>query len=137
VDRKDLQELSRVRLKEATALLKAGLFDGAYYLAGYAVECAIKACIAKGTKRYEFPDKKKADSSYTHSFRELIRVAGLEKALREQADKDPDFQRNWEDVLNWSERSRYQRHPAESAQELVGAIGDRRHGVISWLKLHW
>ena len=49
VDRKDLQELSKVRLKEATALLKLGLFDGAYYLAGYAVECALKACIAKGT----------------------------------------------------------------------------------------
>jgi HEPN domain-containing protein len=49
VDRQDLQELSRVRLKEATALLKLGLFDGAYYLAGYAVECALKACIAKAT----------------------------------------------------------------------------------------
>jgi len=57
LDRKDLQELSRVRLKEATALMQAGFFDGAYYLAGYAVECAIKACIAKGTRRYEFPDK--------------------------------------------------------------------------------
>jgi hypothetical protein len=40
VDRKGLQELSKVRLKEATALLELGLFDGAYYLAGYAVECA-------------------------------------------------------------------------------------------------
>jgi hypothetical protein len=38
MDRKDLQELSRVRLKEATALLQPGLFDGAYHLAGYAVE---------------------------------------------------------------------------------------------------
>jgi hypothetical protein len=30
----DLQELSRVRLKEATALLKLGHFDGAYYPGG-------------------------------------------------------------------------------------------------------
>lgn len=59
MDRKDLQELSKVRLKEATALLKLGLFDGAYYLAGYAVECALKACIAKGTQRGEFPDRKR------------------------------------------------------------------------------
>ena len=51
VDRKDLQELSKVRLREATALLNLGLFDGAYYLAGYSVECALKACIAKGTRR--------------------------------------------------------------------------------------
>ena len=55
MDRKDFQELSRVRLKEATALLRLGLFDGAYYLAGYSVECALKACIAKGTQRFEFP----------------------------------------------------------------------------------
>jgi hypothetical protein len=27
-------------MKEARALLKLGLYDGAYYLAGYAVECA-------------------------------------------------------------------------------------------------
>jgi hypothetical protein len=47
VHRKDLQELSKVRLKEATALLKLELFDGAFYLAGYAVECALKACVAK------------------------------------------------------------------------------------------
>jgi hypothetical protein len=40
MDRKDLRALSRVRLSEASALLKAGLPDGAYYLAGYAVECA-------------------------------------------------------------------------------------------------
>jgi len=59
MDRRALQELSRVRLKEARALAAVGLFDGSYYLAGYAVECALKACIAKGTRRFEFPDKKK------------------------------------------------------------------------------
>jgi HEPN domain-containing protein len=32
-------------------LLEAGLYAGAYYLAGYAVECALKACIAKKTAR--------------------------------------------------------------------------------------
>jgi HEPN domain-containing protein len=57
MDRKDLRALSRVRLSEARALFKAGLPDGAYYLAGYAVECALKACIAKETQRYEFPEK--------------------------------------------------------------------------------
>jgi HEPN domain-containing protein len=60
VDRKGLQELSNVRLKEAKALLKVGMADGAYYLAGYAVECALKACIAKETRRYDFPDKRES-----------------------------------------------------------------------------
>jgi len=51
VDRKQLQDLSRVRLKEASALLDLGLADGAFYLAGYAVECALKACNAKERAR--------------------------------------------------------------------------------------
>jgi hypothetical protein len=104
-----------------------------YYLAGYAVECAIKACIAKATQRCEFPDKKKVESSYSHNFRGLIKVAGLEEARLEQLGKDPEFQRNWEVVQTWSGQSRYRRHRPESAQALLGAVGDRRHGVISWI----
>jgi HEPN domain-containing protein len=137
VDRKGLQELSKVRLKEASALLKLGLFDGAYYLAGYAVECALKACIAKGTRRGEFPDKSRVDSSYSHDLLKLIKVAGLDEARLELAGKDPDFRTNWDVVQLWSEQSRYQRHRPESAQTLLGAVGDRRHGVITWIKLQW
>jgi HEPN domain-containing protein len=137
VDRKDLQALSRVRLKEATALLDLGLFDGAYYLAGYAVECALKACIAKGTQRGEFPDKKKVESSHSHRLGELVKVAGLDESRLERAGQDPDFRTNWEVVEAWSEQSRYRRHRPESAQMLLGAVGDRRHGVISWIKLQW
>ncbi|MGA3095931.1 MAG: HEPN domain-containing protein [Bryobacteraceae bacterium] len=137
VDRKDLQELSKVRLKEATVLLEQGLFDGAYYLAGYAVECALKACIAKGTQRGEFPDRKKVESSHSHNLAELVRVAGLDEARLEHAGEDPDFRNNWDVVRSWSEQSRYRRHRPESAQMLLEAVGDRRHGVISWIKLQW
>jgi HEPN domain-containing protein len=43
----DLQRLSRLRIRDAKILLKNGAHESAYYLAGYAVECALKACIAK------------------------------------------------------------------------------------------
>jgi HEPN domain-containing protein len=137
MDRKDLQELSKVRLKDATALFEAGLSDGAYYLAGYAVECALKACIAKGTQRFEFPDKKRVDSSHSHNVRELIRIAGLDEALVGRAGNDPAFRKNWDSVQAWSEQSRYRRNSPESAQILLAAITDRRHGVISWIKQQW
>lgn len=137
VDRKDLQELSKVRLTEATALLKLGLFDGAYYLAGYAVECALKACIAKATQRYEFPDRTRVQDSHSHKLVDLIKVAGLDEARVEQAGKDSDFRRNWDVIRAWSEQSRYRRNSPESAQTLLAAVGDRRHGVISWIKLQW
>jgi HEPN domain-containing protein len=51
VKRKDLQFLARARIAEAKALLGSGNPHGAYYLAGYAVEFALKACIARGTHR--------------------------------------------------------------------------------------
>ena len=137
MDRKDLQNLSRVRLKEAKALLDLELFDGAYYLAGYAVECAIKACIAKATKRWEFPEKKRVDLSHTHNLKELLKVAGLFDETSTRANNDPDFDKNWETVKTWSEQSRYRRNRAESAREILNAVTDKHHGVIAWLKLHW
>lgn len=72
MDRKELQDLSKIRLSEAKTLLQAHLFDSAFYLTGYAVECALKACIAKGTRRFEFPDKKKVESSHSHNLLQLI-----------------------------------------------------------------
>jgi HEPN domain-containing protein len=137
VDRKELQDLSRIRLKEARALLQAGLYDGAYYLAGYAVECALKACIAKRTRRSEFPDRGTVNASHTHNLQELVRVAGLEGALRNQASLDPKFEKSWDATKAWSEQSRYRRNRRESAEVLLEAVGDNRHGVIAWSKLHW
>ena len=118
-------------------MLKAGLPDGAYYLAGYAVECGLKACIAKETQRYEFPEKKRVDASYTHSLKELVRVADLKGGLRELADADPVFQQYWDVVELWSEQSRYGRSSLESAQSLIEAVGDRNHGVMKWVKRYW
>ncbi|MGP8244963.1 MAG: hypothetical protein ACLQVN_10650 [Bryobacteraceae bacterium] len=73
VNRKDLQLLARTRLAEAKALSGTGFPDGAYYLAGYAVECALKACIARGTRRHDFPDKGSVDASYTHKLKDLVK----------------------------------------------------------------
>jgi HEPN domain-containing protein len=91
VNRNDLQFLASTRLAEAKILLGAGRSDGAYYLAGYAVECTLKACIARGTQRHEFPDKKTVDASHTHNLRDLIKVANLEFERLEEAKRDPLF----------------------------------------------
>jgi HEPN domain-containing protein len=137
VDRKDLQALSRVRAKEAKALLDAGLHDGAFYLAGYAVECALKACIAKKTARHEFPDKDRVNKSYTHSLVELVRLAELREMLDARIKTDPAFRENWGVVVSWSEDSRYLRNTAEKAQDLVNAVGNPKSGILAWLRHYW
>jgi HEPN domain-containing protein len=136
VNRGDLQALARIRLREAKALLSAGCPDGAYYLAGYAVECALKACIAKRTKRYDFPDKGLAVSSYTHNLRELVRVAEIDRELKE-ALKNEDFRDNWEKVAKWTEESRYRRHGKESAMDLISAVDSTTNGVMQWVRRYW
>ncbi|HLF84399.1 MAG TPA: HEPN domain-containing protein [Blastocatellia bacterium] len=63
MNRNDLKLLAVTRLREAKVLLANGEYSGAYYLAGYVVECALKACIAKRTKRHDFPDRKIANKA--------------------------------------------------------------------------
>lgn len=125
MNRRDFQELSQIRLKEAKVLLEQGLWDGAYYLAGYAVECALKACIAKGTQRYEFPDRKRVELSHSHDLSQLLRTAVLEDALLGHCRLDLGFKKNWDTARLWSEQSLYRRHASESARELIAAIDDK------------
>ncbi len=115
MNRADLQALARVRLREAKALLAAGFPDGAYYLAGYSLECAVKACIAKKTKRFDFPDKTRVHASHTHSLKDLVKLAELETDRLEVVNGNPAFGDSWELVLNWRETSRYHRHQADAA----------------------
>lgn len=129
--------LARTRLAEAKSLLQAGFPDGAYYLAGYSVECALKACIARTTRRYDFPEKKSVDASHTHNLKDLTKLANLELARLERATKDPVFRNNWDVVQQWSEHSRYRRHAPEIALALAEAISDREHGVMAWIERHW
>ena len=117
MNRGELKSLADLRLKEARALINKRLYDGAYYLTGYAVECGLKACIAKKTKRYDFPDKRIVNDSYTHDLNLLIKVSGLQVELEVEI--------------------RYVRHEARAAQSLYAAVTDSRHGVLRWLKRHW
>jgi len=41
VDRKKLQNLAKLRLQDAKALLGRRRWSGAYYLCGYVIECAL------------------------------------------------------------------------------------------------
>jgi HEPN domain-containing protein len=79
MNRIDFQEIAELRLQESRALLVAGLPEGAYYLAGYAVECALKSCIAKKTREHDFPEKKLVNDSHTHDIGKLLQLAELKE----------------------------------------------------------
>lgn len=136
--RADLHHLSRLRLREARTLLQGGFAAGAYYLAGYAVECAVKACIARRTVRFEFANRDRVNASYTHDLRKLVQVAGLQADLDAWIQANETFGDNWGLVKDWTEQSRYHHSTTLArARDLYRAIAGQPDGVMRWLRLHW
>jgi len=138
MNRVEFQQLAEVRVREAEALLTAGLRDGAYYLAGYAVECALKACIAKLTKAEDFPPKPEiVRDCYTHDINKLVNLAGLEIARKADAPAGSQRDQNWKTVKDWTEQRRYERITQADAEALYKAITDPTDGVLPWIELRW
>jgi hypothetical protein len=138
VNRKEFQTLAQVRLREAETLLANALPDGAYYLSGYAVQCALKACIARQTQRHDFPpDPRTVQAIYTHDLAQLITKARLADALDAEIKADQAFAEHWRVAKDWSEASRYNRIALSNAQRMYLAVSDRRHGVLRWIRRFW
>jgi HEPN domain-containing protein len=137
VNRAELQRLAKERISDAKILLAARHWSGAYYLAGYGVECALKACIAKLMKSEEFPDKTFAEKCWTHNLPQLLGLAELKADLDIDTLADPDLADNWDTVKEWNESSRYARTTKAKAENLYESIIDRKHGVLLWLKARW
>ncbi|NQS96990.1 MAG: HEPN domain-containing protein [candidate division Zixibacteria bacterium] len=135
--RDDLIEMALLRLKDARVLLSEGNYSGAYYLAGYVIECGLKACIAKKTIQYEFPNLQTVRKSHTHNLETLVIVSGLKSKLLDRIKMNPVFGNNWAIVIDWTEESRYEQFTHKNAIDIISAIIDKEHGVLEWLKLFW
>ena len=135
MNKTELENLAAIRIKEAEILLMADCYHGAYYLAGYALECTLKACITKQVKQFDFPNKQLANDSYTHNPAKLLITAGLRQELGKQENQNEEFKLNWAVVNKWSEESRYE-HAIEKqdAHDLFNAITDNESGILPWLK---
>jgi HEPN domain-containing protein len=138
MNREKLQDIARERLKDARILLRHRNWSGAYYLAGYAIECGLKACIAKRVRRFDFPDKRTVTDSHTHDLEQLVRVAGLRQQLSQDMASSKPLELNWAVVKDWAESARYELDTSQAeANDLYRAISRRSNGVMSWLRLHW
>jgi HEPN domain-containing protein len=130
--RAEFEKLIVLRLKEAKHLLEKKDWDGAYYLAGYAVEFALKIrIISQLMNSNAFPDKKVVDIYYRHDLTLLRKAAELD----EEMDQDSAVKSHWEIVKDWSEQSRYELGATkQEAMELYDAI---KNGVLPWIKARW
>lgn len=139
MNRAELQQLSTERIEDARALLAANQWSGAYYLAGYSLECALKSCVLAYIERTGiiFEDKKYAEKCWTHDIEELVRQAALTVERDKAAGANLNLGQNWSIAKDWSESSRYRTSTQLQAEKLVSALTDNTDGVLPWVKNFW
>lgn len=116
--------------------MRSGNLEGAYYLTGLAVECAVKACIAKNTKRHDFPpDQSTVRNIWCHELSELIKSARLQAPLDADMKVNSSLNKNWAVVKDWKNNSRYLTKGL-NARDLYTAVTGR-DGVMQWLRQRW
>ena len=113
-------------------------WTGAYYLTGLGVECARKACLARGVQQYDFPDKGFVNRAYTHKLEELAKLdVGLWVPLNEELNANLAFASNWSSMRQWDDEKRYGIVGEEEALSLYMAATEPVTGVLEWIRRRW
>lgn len=137
ISRDDLQALALGRLADAKLLLRRRRDSGAYYLAGYAVEFALKAVIAYRIERHVLPEPGFFREVYHHDLDRLVGAAKLRAELDAARRADARFDRNWAVVSEWSVESRYELIDHRRSTLMVRAVGAPSAGVLPWVQQYW
>jgi len=121
-------------LRTAKPELSIWLKTGTFYLA----LTALKACICARTNQFDFyVHPRVASKAWSHEFGKLIEVSGLEEEFRAARQSDRVLDVNWKTVEDWSEDSRYEPRGQREAEDLLVAVSDPDHGVLSCIKRYW
>jgi|SRR5712691_11452414 len=138
VTRRELQQLSCLRLEEAEALFGAGCYDGSAYLCGYVVELALKAAICSNFGVTEYPEKgsRLRESLKTHDFDDLKLLAGMEQAFTASSA----LLANWSVASKWKPERRYEpkgTYDQAAAKGILDAVRDYSDGVLACISSRW
>lgn len=131
----DFLQLHSRYLSDAEVLYKENRFASAYYLAGYAVECLLKAVICKRIQPNEYPPRNTNNSHYTHFLETLIRTAHLEKDFEFEVEKSKELKQSYLVLKDWIPGElRYDPNQLgkKKAGDFLNAIKAEK-GFIKWL----
>jgi hypothetical protein len=119
---------------DARVLVDAQRFAGAYHAGGLALECMLKAKIAKSIQAEEFPDKKLAEKAWGHEPAVLLKLGDLDRFM---GQADLQVQTNWATAKDWTIDSRYTSkvNPVTVAA-FLDALDDPKDGILPWLRSH-
>ncbi|OMP79280.1 hypothetical protein [[Flexibacter] sp. ATCC 35208] len=148
-DPKEIRDLAQQRLREADILLKNGMCDGAFYLAGYSVELTLKAKICDRLGIPNLFDEKNLEANSikgisdirkalkTHNLLILLIFSGLK--VKFDADKATNIELAKANSLlfnSWDENARYKPcgHIIQKDVEKLITLLSRENGLISWIE---
>lgn len=137
VSRADLQTLARSKLGDARFLLRHSRDFSAYYLAGYAIEFALKAVIARQMEHHVLPDPKFIREVYHHDLDKLVGLSRLRPALDSDRKSNARLNANWAIVSDWKVESRYELIDRVRSRAMVKAVGGPSTGIFQWVQHHW
>lgn len=148
-NRADFQQLATLRLTEAQTLLTHDLPDGAFYLAGYAVECALKAAICRTLGIDDFfesysskPHGAKVRDDVvqkfkTHDYGTLLVLSDLYHKLGADLLTDKALNDSWSTFQNqnWSEQQRYAT-ASKAMNDTLDFVASVNY-FLQWISQHW
>lgn len=96
---RDFKTIAKARLKTVKILISANDWEGAAYMMGYVLECALKAAICKRLNLVTYPENTRNDKVdgyfMTHKFDQLLIPSGLTDLFSATGNRD-EF-RSWSD----------------------------------------
>jgi hypothetical protein len=138
------KDLVTDRVADAETLLLSNRWQGAYYLAGYAIETALKVCVLQRLQREPTVILEEGDRYLrevrSHNLLELLKRAGLAKQVAGgwgPDSNDTNVLLQWVDMVEWNEGARYRRDVTEGqaraiCQSILGLAE-----LLTWIKSRW
>jgi hypothetical protein len=136
----DIRQLADLRIIEAENLNTVGYPDGAFYLAGYAVELYLKAKICENLNLPTFytqyaPKTDLARTFLIHNLDRLLLLSGLLPKFEAEKIRDPIFKTHWVNIEPWSEKNRYDgqgTHLNKTTTEFIESV----KFITQWIKVN-
>lgn len=125
------------RAEDARVLLAGQRWAFAYYVAGYAVECALKSCVLARLIHTGLVFEDRVPDCKVHDLQKLLGHAGLTDELKAARTASPKFADYWSLAVLWVSDSRYGPRSQSEAENLVTAVTDPTDGVLQWLRNYW
>ena len=105
IETAELRRMAETRQGDAVILYRAGRYDAAMYLGGYAVELALKARICDTLRWSRFPSERGEFRNYqslqTHDLNVLLDFSGVQNRVRRE------YAAAWSIVRTWTPQWRY------------------------------